>query len=294
MAETQKKNASVALGNAPGSAIDIRQVLQLAEQAVREPIIELKDGSRRRFLYDDAKRVYDEVEPSAEFPREVRTVGDIQSLVELVKAESARIMELNKGDFATASFTPSGGVVWLEEDQGRLGMAVKYERQPSFALNRVQAELGRWLDHESFLLLLATLAPWMVNGKRVLQAFRRVSTETTSGMSSQPFLDEGTTGLSYKVDVKVRGENVQADLPATLVLNIPFTLRQPGTYAIELWVDIKGERDEDSDKPIYVPFFRLLAPELAAIKERALEDELSFFREAMAKVLPNMPIVREK
>lgn len=276
-----------------GTLIDIRQIAALAERAQRSPIVVANDGTRRAWLYSDAKRIYEPIEPPTSLPRMTRKVGDVQSLIDVVLAEGKRLeaeaVATKDGLYMTALFGSQGAHVYLREDQGKESPVVQFERSKSFALRALEGAVTGWQSHENFLLTLANLSPWMEGGKSVLAAFRKVSSDTTQGMVSQPFLDDrGESTDAYRVEVKVRGANVDTKLPAVLSLQLPLTPRPAQFYDVEVWVDIGGAMKDGGG---FVPKFRLIAPELKSVLEQAAADEVTLFTANVRPTLPQIVIV---
>lgn len=272
--------------------IDLKYVGSLAEKALRRTIIDADDGSLRRFIINDKEGRYELLPIADRYPREPRVVADIVSLADLVVAEGVRMD--TTGLYMTASFDRNGGTVHLEENLGRHGSHINFVRMPSFALENLNSALTGWRKHADFLVILANLSPWMAPGtsKAILAAFRKIEVSANSAITSQPHLDDtGAKGDSWKFEMRVgSGTAGTVDLPTAIQLTMPFALRSAATYDVEAQIDVTAERDEKAQT--YRPLFRLIAPTLAAVREKALEDELAFFGDVVKKSVPDIVIVR--
>lgn len=279
------------------SFIDLAFLNKLSERATRQPLLKLEDGTGRVAIYKDAVQAYELVPDDAPMQRQDRIVADIVSLTDLAKAEARRDPAIGAvgGLFSTAFFGQQGAVLVLREERGTKSHRILYKYTPSFALQKLEAAVGKWHSHQDFLTVLANLGPWMTGGsKPVLAAFRKISVDTTAGLVSQPHLGEdGSKGDSYVCEVRVSSNSgvTRTTIPSSILFTLPLSLRGVREYELEAMVDISGQKDDA--RGVFKPTFRFIVPSLESAKETAREDEIAFFAEQVKEALPDLVVARE-
>lgn len=245
----------------------IDRILDIATKT-RPPLLELSDGSERRFLYDDTDEAYKEI------PRYVvrrRQVSTLQSFADMVNTEIDRNRKVNGAVWPTVIFTTEGGAFHLDDADGRTTFGFKRVLAPGYL--RVLAAIGQPMEHLAFLRLLQGIREFIVDPS-VLAAYRKVVFDNSVRVDSQPLLEGGRVGNGYHVELTAKAGAVEVNLPDIITLALPYS-RGGEPYTVELAVDIslvtKGEKA--------IPYFSLAWPEHLSFVERAVNDEIAKFRE---------------
>lgn len=243
----------------------------------RAALIEAKDGSRQRWLFNDKERRY-EVLSLAPLKRPTRRVSNVESFAAMTLEEARRgaVAGLGFGEFMTAQFFAAGAILHLD-DRACLDV-FEYRRELSPQWKTLVGAEGREMDHKSFIRLLQTMRPSFLDYAKVLMAYRRISIDASAAVQSAPMLEpDGTQGYAYAFKVKVGGKDVDARLPSVLELELQFARGSAKTYRIdaEVNIDLKSSGDKS------VPVFSIALPERSVVEEQAIADELASFKDAV-------------
>ncbi len=256
---------------------EIKKIVQ-AERPAAE-VLELKDGSGRRYLYNAPTRQYDEIERWA---GRTGVVSNVESLVALAvdemrlraaeKPPSARIIMVNGG----AVFVPD--IVDIREQ-------FSYRRKLSDQWTTLGALVARQPStHKEFARALQGLRPSIPGYSALALAYRSIALDGSTKVLSEPILTRGTKGNSYEFRVSVKGGETGAELPVEIPMRMPVVKGSVQEYEFTAEVDVDFNEGEVS--------FSLVVPGLQQIVQQVEDDEASWLRTALkSSGLGDIPVL---
>lgn len=268
----------------------IEAVTKLAKAEQRRPVWELApDGSGRRFRYNDSTQEW--MEEPRFVKRDGVTVSTLRSFADLVLAEAGRFGDAD-GAKGTVEFGAEGAKYLPDFTDTRHGAFVFNRTQhPAWVTLSNLADTGNGrktgLKQLDLIQALQSLRPYIVDGVKVLRAYRTVDFSQNTSVLSQPLMDpDGKGGYQFKVDFEVRGAKDprgQVALPSTIALRVPYTPRsEPLAVEIEVYVALEGSS---------LKFFVSWADE-ELLAQAAVEAEYEAFQVEVKAALPKLVILR--
>jgi len=251
----------------------------------RPAILKAEDGSGRLFKYDDAAQIYVELE---RYVNRSRSVSNIESFAQMVLEEARRAgadetsghIDRGAGDRMTVIFGKDGAVFHLDDRDGRT--AFHYQREISWQWQALQ-EAAKPREHLDFIRLLQKLRPSIVEYRRVLLEFRKVSFSQSVRVDSAPTLENGKAGLVHELEVHAKGNSgpTKVNLPSSIHLVLPFAQGSEKQFKTEAEVAIELAGGNGDQKRIV---FSLTFADSFSLKEEAIAHEVAWFREKTASL----------
>lgn len=235
----------------------------------REPIIDLGDGSGRKFLFNYKTARY---EPVDRFVKQEGSVSTVESLAELV-AEYAKREDRKTGQDMTVTFSSNGATFSLDDRDRRHSFI--YRRVLSQQWETLRQILGKPMSHKALIRALQSLSPSIVNYPQVFAAFQRIAISKDVKLTSEPTLGaKGQSDNSYHVSLSIKGA-VAGDttLPSQIEVTLQYARGGSQFYTIPIEVDL-AENDG-------TPVITLFAPTIEAVADQAVLDEMALFDEQM-------------
>jgi hypothetical protein len=235
----------------------------------RPALLEVRDGSGRIFLFSNIDGEYAEIE---RFVARTGSVSSLESFIAVVKDDLRKpAIEL---DTKVVYFSRSGGTFLPTPDQP--ANRFLYYRRDAKPKTILAGLLGKPRAHGEFIRDLQRIREWVVDGTKLLQAYRSVSVDSTTRIESSPILVNGKAGVAIRFDVETRSGLVEASLPSTFsVLISPYEV----PVQIDAALSPKGELT-----------FTLVSPEFELIDEKIVADEMAAFRSAFVDTEGNLPV----
>lgn len=265
----------------------INRLLALAPSANRDAVLEVKDGSHRLLLFDDAAGVY---QPFDRVVIQTGTVSNIESFAALVLEEAERRGgDLgNPGEWMTVTFRdipggvsggPQKGAVFSPDDRVRLD-SFTYNRTLSQQWRALCAALGRPMPHLEFIRTLQGLRPSIPKYSELMTQFRKIAFGEQVNIVSEPVMLAGKTENTFGIsmEAKAGGTLTQTSLPSEFHVELQYARNSEAVYPLTVELDLttaaKGEKKELR--------FTLVAPDLVNLEQRAVTDEITKFRAAVS------------
>lgn len=257
----------------------IERIQDTATAATRSSLIEVGDGSGRRFLYDDAEQKYVELD---RFVKQEGSVSTVESFAELVM-EYAKRHESETGKNMTVTFT-SAGANFSPDDSDRRHLFT-YRRVLSQQWEALKQVLGKPMSHKALIRTLQALSPSIVSYQIIFAAFQRLAISKDVKLVSEPVLNtDGKSGNSYAVNLSIKGAVAgETTLPAALNVRVQYARGSSAQYDVPVEVDL-SENDG-------TPVITLFAPTLDAVADQAVLDELQYFEEQTSKLSDLLNVV---
>jgi hypothetical protein len=246
----------------------IKSILSLAPSNHRAALLSAVDGSRRAWLFSDAKAEY---EALPYVPTETIRVSSLRSFIALV---NDRMLEkAGEHPKPTVIFSRAGAIFLAHKASLD---TYTYQRCLSPAWLALKANLGKCMDHAGFLRFLHSISGAVERYSEIVRQFKRVVFNQNATISSAPILDEdGDARMQYTLEMSARDGKSAARLPGQLSLLLPYA--QGGIpYPVELELDIALAQTGGAKTSLS---FTLFAPEWADVEISALEGEVRIFRE---------------
>lgn len=232
----------------------------------KRPIFQ--ESERGNLLYSDCSQSYALLMPELK-----RGVSTVESLADVVLEESRRRGNPT-GNFMTVMFNEKGGVFY-PDDAKRLDLWT-YERRLSQQWEFLIKNLGRDMKHLDFIRFLQGLRPSMVDYLAISREFKKVTFDGKTSVTSQPIVENGQAGeqIAFTLDTK-NGETSTA-MPAGFKLNLQYARGSSIFYTLEIELDVYLDESKQ-------PRFRPVCPDLEAVIEEAITDELNLFKERVSE-----------
>lgn len=266
------------MSNIPESGL--REALAWAKDqgaASRSAILKAPDGSGRFWLFDDRLGKYEAQDVFHQTGRTVSNVEAFAALVAEILTRQDRVVggEPQAARGASVLFT-SGGATFRPNDHDPR-IEHHYQRTLDTQWTLLRQLVGKPLEHLPFVRALQGLRPSIPGYVRVIQDFRKIEFQTSSSLRSNPFLEEGKAGMAFTFELETKGGVTQTHIPNTVEFATLFSRGSSKryTHVLELDVTVKD------DGPKKVPVFTLQFPDISAVEDQAVADEISFFRAAM-------------
>jgi hypothetical protein len=253
--------------------------LQETATAGRDAIIEVGDGSGRRFIYDDAEKKYIELD---RFVKQDGYVSTVESFAELVM-EHAKRNERATGKNMTVTFT-SSGATFSPDDNDRRDIFT-YRRVLSQQWEALKQILGKPMSHKALIRTLQALSPSIVNYQIIFASFQRLAISKDVKLVSEPILNaDGHSGNSYAVNLSIKGAVAgETTLPANIEMRLQYARGSSAKYDVPVEVDLT-ENDG-------TPVITLFAPTLDAVADQAVLDEMEYFEEQTSTLTDLLNVV---
>lgn len=267
----------------------IREAIEKIEElstSTRDAVLELPDGSRRIFLYDDAQQQYSELQRVV---IQSGKVSNIESFAALVLEEAKRrgeALNAHDGSWMTVVFNTTGGR-FAPNDEVRLDEFL-YKRTLSPQWLALTTVLNQPMEHKTFVAAMQRLRPSILEYSDLIRQFRKVSFSDKTNIVSEPMLSAGANDNSYQVQIGVMGGGGTSAtaFPSEFEVELQYARGSEKRYRTPIEIDMttvtRGDRKELR--------FTLVAPDLPNVEERAIEDEIAYFRE-MVKDLPRLLVL---
>ena len=265
------------MSNTPESGL--REALAWAKDqgaASRSAILKAPDASGRFWLFNDKTGQYEAQDVFHQVGRMVSNVEAFAALVaEILSRQDRVIGEPQAGRGASVLFTSNGATFRPNDNDPRIEH--HYQRTLDTQWTLLRQLVGKPLEHLPFVRALQGLRPSIPGYVRVIQDFRKIEFQTSSSLRSNPFLEEGKAGMAFTFELETKGGVTQTHIPNTVEFSTPFCrgTSKRYTHVLELDVTVKD------DGPKKVPVFTLQFPDISAVEDQAVADEIVFFRNAM-------------
>lgn len=229
----------------------------------------MHDTERGVHMYSDANREYNLLIPELK-----RGVSTVESFAQVVKEESRR-RDNSAGDFMTAVFTQKGGVFY-PDDKKRLDQWT-YERTLSQQWEYLLQRLGRDMKHLEFVRFLQGLRPSVQDYSLLMRDYKKVTFDGKTRVSSQPVIENGQGGSQVSFVLETKNGTTEEAMPGAFVLELPFTKGGAKTYQLTIELDVALDENQQVK-------FRPVCPDLEAVTEEAISDEVAYFKEHVAEM----------
>ena len=255
----------------------IDSLLSVFKQAAgvdnKRPII--TDTDRGPYLYDDGERKYGRL-----IPEYSRSLSNVESLATAVLEEASR-RNIDNGQFMTVIFTENGGTFY-PDDKKRLDKWV-FERCLSQQWLHLTKGLNRPMSHKDFLRWMQGLRPSLAEGYPLLmREYRKVTFDHNTSVASQPILENGKAGALVNITLTTKSGDQDMTMPGGFDIVTSFAKAGEQQYVVPVELDVALNEGRIEFMPV--------CPTLESIKDKAIQDEVGFFREATAK-LPELLIL---
>lgn len=240
----------------------------------KRPIFQ--DTERGKYIYVDRDAAYKPLLPELN-----RTISTVESLADVVLEESRR-RENTTGNFMTVIFTELGGKFY-PDDKKRLD-EWKYERCPSQQWEFLIRHLGRDMKHLEFVRFLQGLRPSILNYAELMREFKKVTFDAKTAVTSQPIIENGQAGDQIVFTLETKSGHADTAMPGTVSLRLPFTRGGEKLYNLTIELDVAL----DENKQVK---FRPVVPDMEAIIEDALQDEVEYFTSQVDERLPDLLVL---
>lgn len=231
------------------------------------------------YLYNDHEERYEIVHKS-----QYRSISNVESFAQVVLEEARRLENL-AGDNMTVIFTLEGAKFYSNDKKS--GTQDKWDFKRCLAQQwdlACRATDNPPMKHLDLLRYIQKLRPSIGESyKDLFNDFKSVSFAGKTIATSQPLLEGGKSNatLSFNLQADSNSGETHVSLPGVIPLTLQYARAGDVFYQTSLEVD--GALDsEDKIK------FRLIWPEKEIIIERALKDEVEYFKEQtknMSKLL---------
>lgn len=259
----------------------VEELLSVFKQAAGFPETDHKrpislETIRGEHIYSDAKQEYKLLIPELE-----RGISSVESLAMAVLEEATR-RENETGKFMTVIFTDRGGRFY-PDDKRRLDKW-EYERCLSQQWKHLTQYLGRDMKHLDFVRFLQGLRPSVTDYISLMREYKKVTFDGKTSVTSQPIIEDGKGGSQVAFTLETKNGQTQAAMPGEIKIDLPYTRGSLHTYELTIELDVYLD-DNNQVK------FRPVCPDIEAVVEQAIADELEFFKEQTFEKLPELLVL---
>lgn len=222
-------------------------------------------------VYNDDNQCY-ETEERAKRHKDVSFVG---SFIDFIDEELKRAGN-DTGKMATVVINQNGGSFCADDDYKEKGC--DYRRALTVLWQTLKNVANQKLTHEQLLVALQKLRPCIPNFEELYIKLLDIRTIGKSEMISNPVFVNNGAETGYKIKFKLQsGVDDEVELPANFTCVVPFA---------------KGRADVTYEVPIELMFLNngsgrvevlFQCSELERIEEKALQDEVDYLKEGLAK-----------
>lgn len=222
-------------------------------------------------VYSDGKGEYNFIDRSK---GSTKGVSNLKSLIAAVKEECQRRGGQTNGLYMTVGFTQKGG--YFSCNDNIPSGDYQYHRKLSALWTTITSYLGRELSHADLLIFIQTIKLAFKDIETYAEAYaalKEFKTSVNAVYVSRPIPIEGRAGFYNSMDVNFgNGKKGSLQIPETLSLLTPFAKGTTEKYELPVMLlpIYKGEGSGS--------VFKLICPELEAIEEKAILDEVELFR----------------
>lgn len=265
----------------------VRDIATLAGHAGRPEILKLDDGSERAWILDPAEMKYAPIEP---FISKAESVSNVESLAAAVEHEFLRMGKPEAGRFMTVSFTQEGGTFDADVRVIRDDFTFKRKLSPQFEL--LMQSAGKPFGHVEFLRLLQALRPSIPTFKEFFREFRKINFNQRTEIVSAPIVERGEAGSSISIAFEAKStgaKGVPARLPGEVEMVMAFARGSDRKYkhTVEIEASLEGGPENPQLK------FRLVFVDRDIILEKAVDDEIEFFKKEIKAKVPELLVLRD-
>lgn len=219
----------------------------------------------------------------------VRSVSNAEALFEVVEEEAKRLNN-ETGAQMTVIFTKDGGL-FFPDDKNRDNPDIwKFERKPSREISALCKVLDKTMEHATFLRAMSSIRGMVVGFDEIYRAMKRVRINKGMEVVSAPRIENGQQKSEVVIGLRMEGETGAG---AKMAFPSEFQVHLPIVSCSSQFYDFTVEVDVWQDDPKEPPQFELVAPERAAIVDKATLDEISHFKEAIQEILPEILVVTD-